>query len=120
LIYYACPVEHRRANPLWWFPALDLGAGLFQETDMKFSINDRDGWLLAEGRLERNRAEARALVERLERDIKIEKLVKASRAAALAPVGDLHRRAGADGGPMAVRMGLFQRGIAALLRGFAS
>jgi hypothetical protein len=46
--------------------------------------------------------------------------VKASRAAALAPVGDLHRRAGADGGPMAVRMGLFQRGIAALLRGFAS
>ena len=68
---------------------------------MKFQVEDKSGWLLAEGRLERNRAEARALVERLERDIKIEKLVKASRRAALAPVGDLHRRAGADGGPMA-------------------
>jgi hypothetical protein len=87
---------------------------------MKFEISDKHGYILADGRIERNRAEARALVEKLERDIKIEKLVKASRAAALAPVGDLHRRAGADGGPMAVRMGLFQRGIAALLRGFAS
>jgi hypothetical protein len=99
---------------------LTAGAGLFQENAMKFRIEDKAGWQLAEGRIEKNRAEARALVERLERDIKIERLVKASRRAALAPVGDLHRRAGADGGPMAIRMNLFQRGIAALLRGFAS
>jgi hypothetical protein len=111
-----------RQNPLWWFPAsgLTAGAGLFQETDMKFQVEDKSGWLLADGRLERNRAEARALVEKLERDIKIEKLVKASRRAALAPVGDLHRRARAEHDPMAVRMSVFQRGIAALLRGFAS
>lgn len=45
---------------------------------MKFIVEDRAGYTLAEGRLERNRAEALAIVEKIERRLALEKLCRAS------------------------------------------
>ena len=50
---------------------------------MNYNVTDKDGWTLAEGRIQRNheqrnREEAARIVERIERNQRIERLVRAS------------------------------------------
>lgn len=45
---------------------------------MNYNVTDKDGWTLAEGRIQRNREEAARIVERIERNQRIERLVRSS------------------------------------------
>lgn len=67
---------------------------------MKFQVNDKAGYTLAEGRLNRNRQEALAIVERIERRMEIEKVIH--RPAAV-PAEFLHERQRSLAAPMATR-----------------
>lgn len=45
---------------------------------MNYNVSDKAGWTLAEGRIQRNREEAARVVERIERNLRIERLVRAA------------------------------------------
>lgn len=45
---------------------------------MNYNVTDKDGWTLAEGRIQRNREEAARIVERIDRNLRIERLIMAS------------------------------------------
>ncbi len=45
---------------------------------MNYNVADKDGWTLAEGLIQRNREEAARIVERIERNQRIERLVRSS------------------------------------------
>jgi hypothetical protein len=77
---------------------------------MNYNVTDKDGWTLAEGLIQRNREEAARIVERIERNQRIERLVRSSNNNLLEKVKPesnvvdfLHRRSRGLYEPMATR-----------------
>jgi hypothetical protein len=75
---------------------------------MKFQVNDRNGYTLAEGRLHKNRVQAMATVARIEQRLEVERLVRASSlrrpmARPTQPAEFLHARTHDLYAPMATR-----------------
>jgi hypothetical protein len=91
---------------------------------MKFEVTDKCGYTLAEGRIERDRANARAVVDAIERRIEIERMVRNSglprrMASAAQPVDFLHQRTHGLYAPMATRRPAPALSVAAIWIGAA-
>ena len=92
---------------------------------MKFQVNDKHGYTLAEGRIERNRVESLATVARIEQRIAIERLIRVSNlpprpmAIPTQPAEFLHARTHDLYAPMATRRPAPALTIAAIWIGVA-